>query len=193
MEFLWSCQQWKEINPLTTQVNIPFSLSHSYLGLPVDIDCGSLVGEAAVIQCNFEIYWERIVIPPNGFFSWQQVAWLEFRTPPLSIIQVFRHPAVVDRWIIIFPWQNNWNDSGFNKLGRVKGDAEFQQEMCCQHLCALRVRKWKKSCFLSFLGGIRFPDCPNMRRAGLVLMNVRNRSYIFSYPQSCWETRKTLT
>lgn len=40
MEFLWCCQQWKEIKPHTKQVNISFSLSHSYLGLAVEIDCG---------------------------------------------------------------------------------------------------------------------------------------------------------
>lgn len=85
-------------------------------------------------------------------------AW-NFRALHLSIIQVFQHPVIVDRWIIISLQQNNWNDSGLTNLERTEETWGFQQEIHCQHLCALGVRKWKVLLFILLR---RFPDWPNM-------------------------------
>lgn len=89
-------------------------------------------------------------------------------------------------------WQVDYNFSiaeqlkwqRFNKLGWDKGDTGFQQEICCQNLCALCVRKWKV--LLSILLRSRsFPDCPNMHRAGLALMNERLK--LFLHEESSWK------
>lgn len=86
----------------------------------------------------------------NGF-SWQQVAWLEFQGPTLSIIQVFQHPVIVDRWIIIFLEQNNWNDSGLTNLDRTK-ETRGSNRKCAANICVHSVLGSEKSCFLSYSG-----------------------------------------
>lgn len=92
---------------------------HSYQGLTQEIDCGLMVREAGVIQCNFQINWKKELWVCNSY-SWQWATWFGFQSPTLSILQVFQHPVIVDRWIIIFLWQNNWNDSGLANLDGTK-------------------------------------------------------------------------
>lgn len=64
-------------------------------------------------------------------------ACLEFKGPIRSIIQVFQHPVTVDRWIIIFLEQNNWNDSGLTNLDGTKETRAPTGNMLPTFVCTL--------------------------------------------------------